>query len=77
MSGGKSNYLLSTFENTGSTLTAEASFTANNVSYSEVRMILSTGTFWYEFNLTCPSSAYDTDGATFLNIVNLFRVLSE
>lgn len=72
-SAGKSNYLLSKFENNGTNLIAEASFQVNGTSCSEVRMMLSSGNFWYEFDFTCPDSAYDVDGAAFLQTINLFR----
>lgn len=74
-SAGKSNYLLSTYSNTGSVLTAEATYVLNGVECAEVRTILATGTFQYEFTFQCERANYDTDGQYFLTAINLFRVL--
>lgn len=73
-SAGKSNYLLSSYTNTGATLVAEASYTINGVGYNEVREMLASGSFYYEFIFQCEPSNYETDGAAFLQAMNLFRV---
>lgn len=71
---GKSNYLLSSFSNNGTNLIAEATYNLDGVSYAEVRSMLATGLFQYEFTFQCEQANYDTDGQYFIGAMNLFRV---
>lgn len=73
-SAGKSNYLLSSFSNTGTNLTAEATYNVDGIPYSEVQSILATGLFQYEFTFQCEQANYETDGQYFIMAMNLFRV---
>ena len=75
-SAGKSNYLLSSFSNTGTNLIAEATYNLEGVPYTEVRSMLATGLFQYEFTFQCEQANYETDGQYFITAMNLFRVLS-
>lgn len=74
-SAGKSNYLLSSYSNTGLVLTAEATYTLNSVECVEVRSLLATGAFQYEFTFQCEREFYDTDGQYFMTAIGLFRIL--
>lgn len=76
MSAGKGGYLLSTFNNSGDTITAESTYSVNGTNYIELHDILATGSFHYEFLFQCPQEAYEQDAGDFLTALNLFRLLS-
>ena len=72
----KSNFLLSTYSNNGSFLTAEATYSSGGNQYSVINNILVRDGFMYEFTFECAAGNYNTDGPYYMTAVNLFRVLN-
>lgn len=74
MSAGKSGYMQSAYNNTGSILTSEASFISENVQYAELHSILATGAFQYEFLFQTPADSAEVTMPEFLTVTKCFRV---
>lgn len=74
MSPGKTSYMLSTYQNTGTVITAEASYISNGVEYLEMHDIMSHNAFQYEFLFQTPKSSENTVMPQFLTIAKYFRV---
>lgn len=75
VSKGKQNFMLTTFNNTGTVLTAEISYSLNEVTHHCIYTMLAANGYQYEFSFECLDEAYQHDGSLFIGAMNYFRVL--
>jgi len=75
MNSGKSNYMLKNYQTSGTILSASSSFSNNGVQYEEFHQMMTVGMYQYELLYQCPETNYDADYATYLEVLNHFRVL--
>lgn len=73
MGSGKANYMLSSFSNTGSLLTAEASYSSNGETCRQIHNILATGEYQYEVIFQYPQGASEYE-QVYLTIAKYLRV---
>ena len=67
-------YNVITFQNTGAVIVAEISYYANNVEYRFVGNAATNNGYIYEFALLCSTNYYSTDGAAYMQSLELFQV---
>lgn len=72
--GQKSNYVLSTFSNTGTVITTESSYTDNGIQYYSVHHIISSDGFLYEFMFLSQAEVYDMEIGKYSQSIALFSV---
>jgi hypothetical protein len=76
ISSGKSSYLLNNFNNGGSFITSEATFTENGVQQKEYRSMLAANNYLYEVVFQCPLADVDSCMKDYLVLQQYFRVFS-
>lgn len=74
MSSGKTNYMLRSYQTSGTILSASSSFSSNGVQYEEYHQMMTVGNYQYELLFQCPETNYDADYTTYQEILNNFRV---
>lgn len=74
MGSGKPNYMLNSFSNTGSILTAEASFTSDGVACRQIHNIFATGEYQYELVFQYPQNAAEYE-QVYLTVAKYLRAL--
>ena len=74
MSSVKSGYMITNFQNSGSLLSATATFNNENTTYQEIHFIMSTGTYQYELLIQAPLDYYEANTDCFDTISKYFRV---
>lgn len=74
MSSGKTNYMLRSYQTSGTILSASSSFSNNGVQYEEYHQMMTVGNYQYELLFQCPETNYDADYSTYLEVLNNFRV---
>ena len=72
--GQKSNYVLSTFSNTGTVITTESSYTDGGMQYYAIHHLISSNGFLYEFMFLSQPEVYDAEAARYAQAISLFAL---